>query len=91
MPVGRAVPGLYEVLDEVVSTAGDPKAAVSSTWMRYDVAPLTLPQLKVGVSSLTVLPSAGEERLGAGDVATMAKLQTDNQGLSPELEACTRH
>jgi len=59
--------------------------------MRYEVAPLTLPQLKVGVSSLIVLPFKGEDKLGAGGVDRMVKLQVEDQLPSPQtLMARTR-
>jgi len=34
--------------------------------MRYEVAPVTAPQVKVGVLSLVGVPSAGETSVGAG-------------------------
>jgi hypothetical protein len=59
--------------------------------MRYEVAPLTLPQLKVGVSSLTVLPLEGEDRLGAPGADRIVTLQVEDHGPFPHsLEARTR-
>ena len=78
-------------LEVVVLIAGEPKLELSSTWTRYEVAPLTLPQLKVGVVSHVLLPLEGEVKLGAEGVDRIVKLQTDDHELSPqELEACTR-
>ena len=58
----------------MVLIAGELKLELSSTWMRYEVAPLTLPQLKVGVVSHVLLPLEGEEREGAEGVDRVAKL-----------------
>ena len=70
--------------------AGEPKLELSSTWMRYEVAPLTLPQLKVGVVSQVLPPLEGEDREGAEGVDRMVKLQTDDhEPLPQELDACT--
>ena len=75
----------------VVSISGEPKLALSSTWMRYDVAPLAPVQLKPGVVSQVLVPSAGEERLGVEGVVRIVTLQADDQEPSPQaLEACTR-
>jgi hypothetical protein len=74
-----------------VSISGELKLELLSTWMWYEVAPLTLPQLKVGVSSLTVLPLEGEDRLGVPGVDRIVTLQVDDHEPSPQaLEACTR-
>ena len=71
--------------------SGEEKLELLSTWIRYEVAPLTLPQLKVGVSSLTVLPLEGEDRPGVPGVDRMVTLQVDDQEPLPqELDACTR-
>ena len=71
--------------------SGELKLGLLSAWIRYDVAPLTLPQPKVGVLSPVVLPFDGEESAGADGVHKMVKLQVDDQDPSPqELEACTR-
>jgi len=74
-----------------VSISGEEKLELLSTWMRYEVAPLTLPQLKVGVVSQVLLPFEGEEREGAGGVDRMVKLQVEDHELSPQaLDARTR-
>ena len=80
------------VLDVVVLISGELKLELLSTWIRYDVAPLTLPQLKVGVLSHVLLPFEGEERLGAAGVGQlMVKSHVADQEPAPhELDACTR-
>ena len=49
--------------------SGEEKSELLSTWMRYKVASLTLPQLKVGVVSHVLLPFEGEDREGAEGMA----------------------
>jgi len=74
----------------VVPISGELKPELSSTWMRYEVAPLTDDQSKCGVVSHVLLPSGGEEREGAEGADRMVKLQVDEYGpSSQELEART--
>jgi hypothetical protein len=59
--------------------------------MRYEVAPLTLPQLKVRVPLLLKLPSKGKVRTGGEGADRMVKLQlADHELLPHELEDSTR-
>jgi len=75
----------------VVSISGESKPELSSTSMRYEVAPLTDDQSKYGVVSHTLLPFEGEEGEGAEGADRMVMLQTDDHELSPqELDARTR-
>ena len=67
----------------VKATSYELKSALLSTWIRYDVAPLTMPQLKVGVLSLIVLPFHGEDRLTAAGKAQTVKLHVLLHPLSP--------
>ena len=73
--------------------SGEEKLELLSTWTRYEVAPLALPQLKVGVVSHVLLPFEGEEREGAGGVGqlvSMVNCHTADQEPAPQaLEACT--
>jgi hypothetical protein len=80
------------VLEVVWLISGEEKLELLSTWRRYEVAPLTLPQLKVGVVSHVLLPFEGEDREGAEEGAVrMVKLQVDDHEPVPqELDACTR-
>jgi hypothetical protein len=78
-------------MEVVWSISGDLKLELSSTWTRYDAAPLTLPQSRVGVLSSVVLPFEGETRLGTPGVERTVTLQTDDHELSPQaLDARTR-
>ena len=74
--------------------SGEPKLELSSTWIRYDVAPLTLPQLKVGVLSPVVLPFGGEDSGGAGGVgqpvSTVKLHVADHEPAPHAFDACTR-
>jgi hypothetical protein len=77
-----------------VSISGELKLELLSTWMRYEVAALTLPQLKVGVVSHVLLPFEGAEREGAGGVGQLVSMvnchTADQEPLPQALEACTR-
>ena len=71
--------------------SGDEKLELLSTWMRYEVAPLTDDQSKEGVVSHVLLPSEGEEREGAAGRDRIVKSQVDDHAPLPqELDACTR-
>ncbi len=48
------------------------KSALLSAWMRYEVAPLTTPQVKVGVLSLVALPFGGVSSTGVSGTGTVA-------------------
>ena len=75
----------------MVLISGDEKLELLSTWMRYEVAPLTDDQSKEGVVSHVLLPSGGEEREGAAGRGRIVKLQVDDHALSPQvLDAHTR-
>jgi len=80
------------VLEVVVSISGELKLELLSTWRWYEVAPLTLPQLKVGVVSHVLLPFEGKDREGGDEGADrIVKLQEDDHEPVPqELDACTR-
>ena len=74
-----------------MSITGELKLELLSTWMRYEVAPLTDDQSKYGVVSQVLLPFEGEYRLGTPTVPRMVTLHTDDHEPSPqELEARTR-
>jgi len=47
-------------LEVVVSISGEEKLELLSTWMRYEVAPLTDDQSKYGVVSHVLLPFEGK-------------------------------
>jgi hypothetical protein len=71
--------------------AGEEKEELSSTCMRYPVAPLALHQLKEGVPSQVRLPLPGAYRPGAGGRGSMIKLLTeDHEELPQLLDAWTR-
>ena len=85
------MPGVYDVPEIVWSTSGELKLELLSTWMRYDVAPLTLPQPNVGVLSLIVIPFDGVESGGTEGAGRIVKLQlADHAPVPHELDACTR-
>ncbi|MEE9618282.1 MAG: hypothetical protein V3T90_14940 [Anaerolineae bacterium] len=74
-----------------MSISGESKPELSSTSMRYEVAPLTDDQAKSGVVLHVLLLFDGEEREGAEGVDRIVKLQVDEYGpSSQELEARTR-
>ena len=82
------------MLEVVWLISGEEKLELLSTWIRYEVAPLTLPQLKVGVVSHVLLPFEGAEREGAGGVGQMVSMVNchiaDQEPAPQALEACTR-
>jgi len=91
VPSDSALLGAYDELDVVWSISGEPKPELLSTCMRYDVAPLTLPQSKKGVRSSVVLPLDGEDRLGVEGVDRIVKFRLEDREPSPqELDARTR-
>jgi hypothetical protein len=70
--------------------SGEEKLELLSTWMRYEVAPLTLLQRKVGVVLHVLLPFEGEEREGDEGVDRMVTFRGDDHELFPQsLEART--
>jgi N-acetylneuraminic acid mutarotase len=82
---------VYSELAVVVSISGEAKPELLSTWMRYEVAPLTGDQSKVGVVPQVPLPSEGDMSEGVEGSDRMVKLRLPDQELSPqELEAPTR-
>ena len=71
--------------------SGEEKVELLSTWMRYELAPLTLPQLKAGVVSHVLLPFAGEEEgKGVGEEERVILEVADKEPVTQALEACTR-
>ena len=78
-------------LEVVLSISGEVKPELLSTWMWYEVAPLTDAQSKAGVVSYVVLPLAGVVRLGAEGLDETAKVQVEDQGpVQQGLEPWTR-
>ena len=74
-----------------MSIAGELKLELLSTWIWYEVAPLTDDQSKYGVVSHVLLPFDGEDGDGAEGVDKMVKLRVeDHEPLPQELEARTR-
>ena len=71
----NALPGVYDVLEIIWSISGEEKPELSATWMRYDVAPLMLPHLKVGGLPLTEVPFEGEDRLGDAGTGQVARVK----------------
>ena len=82
---------MYDEPEVVVSTSGELKLELLSTWMRYEVAPLTLSQSKKGVLSSVVLPLDGEDRPGVPGVESTVKFRLeDHEPLPQELDARPR-
>jgi hypothetical protein len=93
VPGDSGDPGVYSELEAVVSISGELKLELMSTWIRYDVAPLTDDQSKYGVVSQVLLPFDGDDREGAAGADEMVKRQGLDQGpvpQEPRLVAFTR-
>ena len=84
MSSDSALLGVYDELDVVWSISSELKLELLSTWMRYDVAPLTVPQSKKGVLSSVVLPLDGEDRPGAPGVESTVKLRLEDHEPFPQ-------
>jgi hypothetical protein len=67
-----------------VSISGEAKPELLSTWMRYEVAPLTGDHSKVGVASQVPLPLEGDRREGVEGSDRIVKLRLADHELSPQ-------
>ena len=69
---------------------GEENDELSSTWMRYELAPLTADQSREGVRSQVWLALAGACSAGADGTQSMVKDRVADHGPSPQPLALTR-
>ena len=70
---------ITQVGQEVAKGSLVKSAGLAATIIRYEVAPVTVDQLKVGSVVTPVAPFAGAKRVGAGNVESVVKLHCPDQ------------